>query len=330
MPDLITDFGQFLGNAHLKNVLQRAGAPGSRTLGHAYLLHGTVGTGKKTLASVFAAALLCRGEERPCGECPSCKKVFGHGHPDFLRFRRPEGKTQFPVDLIREIRRQAYIRPNESDYKVILIEDAEEMNLSAANALLKVLEEPPPYLVFILTCNNLSALPETIPSRCICLETHEIPERRAEQWLLRQYPEESPERLEKALLCGGGNLGCCLSYLEDETAAAVFDSAQALCRALTGGREYDLVEQLSAYEGNRERFGKLLQMMDRLMGAVSRAAFLPGSSPEMLAVSARLSPDRAIRIHELGGEMRKGLRANVSLSLLLAVYSSGLKAIMES
>lgn len=330
MPGNITDFGSFLGNTHLKNVLQRACEPGSKTLGHAYLLHGTEGTGKKTLATVFAAALLCGGETPPCGECPSCKKVFGHGHPDFLRFRRPEGKTQFPVDLIREIRRQAYIRPNESDHKIILIENAEEMNLSAANALLKVLEEPPPYLIFLLTCNNLSALPETIPSRCICLETHEISERKAERWLLRQYPDETPERLEKALLCGGGNLGKCIAYLQDETAAGIFDSAQALCRALTDGREYDIVEQLAACEGNRDRFGKLLPVMDRLMGVVSRTAFLSGSNSEMLALSARLSPERAIRIHELGGEIQKGLRANVSLSLLLAVYSSGLKAIMES
>lgn len=326
----ITDFSQFLGNTHLKSVLERASQPGSRTLGHAYLLHGTAGTGKKTLAAVFAAALLCQGETRPCGECPACKKVFGHGHPDLLRFKRPEGKTQFPVDLIREIRRQAYIRPNESEHKVILIENAEEMNASSANALLKVLEEPPPYLVFILTCNNLSALPETIPSRCICLEAHEVSERRAEQWLLRQYPDEMPERLEKALLCGGGNLGRCIGYLEDETAAGIFDSAGALCRALASGREYDLVAQLAAYEGNREKFGRLLLMMDRLMGETSRAAFLPESSMEVTALAARISPQRAIRVHQLGDEMQKGLRANVTLSLLLAVYASGLKTIMES
>jgi DNA polymerase-3 subunit delta' len=330
MAQRITDFGQFLGNTHLVNVLRRAAEPDSRTLGHAYLLHGTAGTGKRTLATVFAAALLCRGENRPCGECPACKKVFGHGHPDFLRFARPEGKTQFPVDLIREIKRQVYIRPNESDHKVILIENAEEMNAAAANALLKVLEEPPAYLVFILTCSNLSALPETIPSRCICLETHEVTARRAEQWLLRQYPDAGPDRLEKALLCGGGNLGSCLGYLEDETTAALFDQALALCRALAGGREFDLVTRLAPFEGNRDQFSALLPMMDRLVGEIAKSAYLPDCSPELLAFSSRISPERAIRVHTLHGELRKGLKANVGLSLLLAVYTSGLKTIMES
>ena len=115
--------------------------------------------------------------------------------------------------------------PIESEKKVILIQNAEMMNVASANALLKVLEEPPEHLVFILTCDNLSALPETIPSRCICLELHEVAPRRAEQWLLRHFPEESADRLEGALLCGGGNLGKCIRFLEDEATQKLFERA---------------------------------------------------------------------------------------------------------
>lgn len=323
-------FDGFIGNAHPVSVLRRATSPGSRTLRAAYLLHGTAGTGKKTLAAVTAAALVCQGKERPCGECPSCKKAFGgFGHPDILRFRTPEGKTQFPVELIREIRRQAYIQPNESDRKVILIENAEMMNIASANALLKVLEEPPHYLVFILTCDNLSALPETIPSRCICLELHEVSPRRAEQWLLRQYPEENPQLLENALLCGGGNLGKCVHYLEDEETRALFESAMQLCRVLSDGREYDLLTVLAGLEGNRDKFAAFLSMMDRLACETAKAGFTTALR-EAVSLAARLSPGRAARVHLLNDEMRRGLRANVSLSLLLAVYSSGLKTIMET
>ena len=326
----VTRFDGFAGNAHPVGVLRRAASPGSRTLRAAYLLHGTAGTGKKTLAAVTAAALVCRGEDRPCGECPACKKAFGSlGHPDILVFRTPQGKIQFPVELIREIRRQAYIRPGESDKKVILIENAEMMNTASANALLKVLEEPPEYLVFILTCDNLSALPVTIPSRCICLELHEISPRRAEQWLLRHFPEETPERLEQALLYGGGNLGRCIRFLEDETVREMFERAENLCRNLCDGREYDLLVTLAALEGNREQFGEFLSMVDRLICETAKAGFVP-SSREAASLAARLSPARAVRVHQLGNEMRRGLRANVSLSLLLAVYASGLKRIIES
>ena len=329
--ELITRFDGFVGNAHPVSVLRRATAPGSRTLGHAYLLHGTAGTGKKTLAAVTAAALVCQGEDdRPCGECPACKKAFGaFGHPDILVFRTPEGKTQFPVELIREIRRQAYIRPNESEKKVILIQNAEMMNIASANALLKVLEEPPEHLVFILTCDNLSALPETIPSRCICLELHEVAPRRAEQWLLRHFPEESADRLEGALLCGGGNLGKCIRFLEDEATQKLFERAIELCRALSDGREYDLLVSLAPLEGNRDQFADFLSMVDRLVCETAKAGFV-SSSREAVSLAARLSPGRAVRVHQLGNEMRRGLKANVSLSLLLAVYSSGLKTIMET
>lgn len=323
-------FDGFIGNAHPVSVLRRASSPDSRTLRAAYLLHGTAGTGKKTLAAVTAAALVCQGQQRPCGECPSCKKAFGgFGHPDILRFKTPEGKTQFPVELIREIRRQAYIQPNESDRKVILIENAEMMNTSSANALLKVLEEPPHYLVFILTCDNLSALPKTIPSRCVCLELHEVSPRKAEQWLVRQYPEENPQRLESALLCGGGNLGKCIRFLEDEETRVLFESAMRLCRALAEGREFDLLTVLSGLEGNREKFAAFLSMVDRLVCETAKAGFT-AAFREAVSLAARLSPGRAASVHLLNDEMRRGLKANVSLSLLLAVYSSGLKTIMET
>ena len=169
----------------------------------------------------------------------------------------------------------------------------------------------------------------TIPSRCICLELHEISPRRAEQWLLRHFPEETPERLEQALLYGGGNLGRCIRFLEDETVREMFERAENLCRNLCDGREYDLLVTLAALEGNREQFGEFLSMVDRLICETAKAGFVP-SSREAASLAARLSPARAVRVHQLGNEMRRGLRANVSLSLLLAVYASGLKRIIES
>ena len=327
---VIRSFDGFAGNARVLSVLRRAAAPDGRFLRHAYLLYGAAGTGKKTLAAVLAAALVCEGEGRPCGECPACKKAFGAlGHPDILRFRTPEGKTQFPVELVRKAREEAYVRPTEGDRKVIIFENAEEMNASAANALLKVLEEPPPYLTFIITCDNLSALPETVPSRCVPLELHELAPRRAEQWLLRAYPDAGPEKLDMAMLCGGGNLGRSIRYLEDEKAAAVFDSALQLLRAMAEGREFDLLTVLSRFEGDRAGLLELLPAADRMAGAAARAAFLPADRVPT-ALAARISPPRAEALHRLVTDIRERMRVNVSQSLLLGYFAGQMKRIMEA
>jgi len=185
-------FSDFQSNQRVVQTLKAAA--GGRRLSHAYLFHGTQGTGKRMLARIFAQALLCTGEEKPCGRCPHCLKFAHDAHPDFTVVQKPSDKNFILVDQIRTLREEIFIRPNEADHRVVLIENAEQMNPAAANALLKVLEEPPPYAVFLLTANNRDLLPETIASRCVCLEILEIPETQAERWLEAQFPGTSPRR----------------------------------------------------------------------------------------------------------------------------------------
>lgn len=324
------NFTSFVSNHAVVQTLRRAAAPGGR-LSHAYLLHGTAGTGKKTLAKIFAAGLLCQSDgERPCGECAACRKVQGEMHPDLLVVRRPEGKNLIAVDQIRALREAVYLRPNEAERRVVLIEGAEGMNSSAANALLKVLEEPPPYLVFILTADNRSLLPETIASRCICLELGEVPGFQAEKWLLKTFPEEDPALLEEALLCGGGNLGRCVGYLKKDGAAAGFQTAIKLYQSLAAGREYDVLETLSPLEGDRDAFLRLLTDVDRLAGEIAKSSFLPGVRlAALLASETRISPRKAVLIHELGDDVRGRLALNSNLSLTLGYYCAELRNIME-
>lgn len=140
---------------------------------HAYLFYGSKGIGKKTLAREFARAILCRGEgDRPCGMCSSCHKLLSGNHPDFYSYEGKTGANAIHIDLIRELRSDAYIRPNDGDYKVYLLPGAEDMSVGAANALLKVLEEPPAHAVFLLTANNRDMVPLTIRSRCIQQELY--------------------------------------------------------------------------------------------------------------------------------------------------------------
>lgn len=136
-------------------------------LSHAYIISGPPESGASTLADLLAAAYVCSGTgDRPCGVCPGCRKAKGNIHPDIIRLTVPEGKRNITVEQVRQLRADAYVRPNEAHRKVFLIEDAQAMNDSAQNALLKVLEDGPDYLSFLLLAENSQQLLPTIRSRC--------------------------------------------------------------------------------------------------------------------------------------------------------------------
>ena len=140
-------FEALLGNERLKDNLRRS--IGRGRISHFYLISGPAGSGKRTLAKLLAAAILCKGSEKPCGTCSACRKVFGSGHPDFITVDDPEKKT-VTVGLVRQAREDMYILPNEADHKIYLFPRAQDMGIEGQNALLKVLEEPPGYGVFLL------------------------------------------------------------------------------------------------------------------------------------------------------------------------------------
>lgn len=165
--------------------LQRAFAAGR--MPHAYLFSGEDGVGKYTAARAWAKMLLCQNRSaRPgqtpfadsCGQCPSCRLVESGGHPDFkpiykeLVVYTKEGKNKTtPVDMPTDVIREFLIdkvatRPQMAQNVVYVIQEAEKVNNSSQNAMLKVLEEPPPFCVIILICSRLEKMLPTILSRC--------------------------------------------------------------------------------------------------------------------------------------------------------------------
>lgn len=137
----------------------------SGQLGHAYILTADSPQVLDQASKALAGALLCEGERPPCGECKACRKVSRDIHPDVITIT-PEAGKDLTVGQIRDLRRDAYTRPNEGKRKIYRLENAQRMNPSAQNALLKVLEEGPSYAVFLLLTENPNALLETIRSRC--------------------------------------------------------------------------------------------------------------------------------------------------------------------
>ena len=160
-------FETLLGNDQLKENLHAARR--KNRLSHFYLLSGPRGAGKHTLADLIAAAMLCKEPDGPCGVCRSCRKVLSHNHPDYITIDDPTKKT-VPVDLIREARADIFVRPNEGDKKIYLFPRAQDMGIPGQNALLKVLEEPPAYGVFLLLTDNPEKLLPTVRSRCVELK----------------------------------------------------------------------------------------------------------------------------------------------------------------
>ena len=140
------------------------------TLSHALLF---TGSGDRLAAARYAAAAMeCTGEgTRPCGQCAACRKVREDIHPDVITVQDPEHKN-ISVDVIREMRADAYIRPNEGQRKVYLFPDCALLTETDQNVLLKIVEEGPPYAAFLFCAENSAAVLQTLRSRCVELKLH--------------------------------------------------------------------------------------------------------------------------------------------------------------
>ncbi len=157
---MITKFSEFKGNPQtlqsVTQLLQQGRMPA------AVILEGPAGSGRNNLAHLIAAGLLC-SEGFPCGECNSCRKVFFTGHPDVTVVLPEKKKANISVEQIRAVRSDAFVRAVEGKAKVYIIGGS--MNVAAQNALLKVLEEPPAGVYFIVICQHRNELLETVISR---------------------------------------------------------------------------------------------------------------------------------------------------------------------
>lgn len=188
-----------VGHEGAVTLLRRAIA--EKRLVHAYLLSGPAAIGKTTLARAFAQTLNCTNTVRPCGACRACRKIQSNTHPDVHVISGEGGSLK--IDQIRLLQREVNLLPFEGHYRVILIRRFEEATREAANALLKILEEPPSKVILILTALEADELLPTVLSRCQHIPLRPVPYTQVREALKDRghVPDDQVELL--ARLCNG-------------------------------------------------------------------------------------------------------------------------------
>lgn len=272
-------FEALLGNRQLKDNLISSLRKGRAS--HFYLISGPAGSGKHTLARLLAAALQCEDPQAPCGVCAACRKVLSGSHPDFITVEDPEHK-KVAVKIVREIRDDMFIRPNEGKKKIYLF--PQELGIEGQNALLKILEEPPSYGVFILLSENAEQVLTTVRSRCVELKLLPLEEGVLRRELSKRFPEQSSEAVSAAISRSGGFLGQAHELLAKDSGQA--PQTEGFIRAFAEKNSLLLTTTLAGMEKwKRDQLLQELQQWLRILGEAQlcRAGIPAAGGAEQIA-----------------------------------------------
>lgn len=260
-------------------------------LPHAMLIEGPSGSGTESFAREAARGVVCSADlpGRPCGICRDCIKAEKEIHPDILLYGGEGGARSFHIDTVRQIRQQAYIRPNEAAAKALILKDVQDMSVQAQNALLKIIEEPPPNVTFLLTCENKAALLETILSRVTVFSLE-------------------------------GNAR------EDSKAAAQADeqAAEILYNAALGS-ELEALAALTAYERDRQGMAALLERMAALL---SDAMLHGHGEARVKSLLSRAGLLRSMKILAIIEDAASAATRNAGGLLLTTTFCARLRGLM--
>ncbi len=303
---------RFAGNNEIKNAIKSIIKSGR--FPHAFIIEGEVGSGRKTLARMLAAAAICGDADAPCGKCRECELIEKDGFCDVLTYS-PDGAT-FKVDIIREIRENAYIMPIEAKRKVNILLDCDKMNEPAQNALLKVLEEPPSFMVFILVCRSASSLLPTVRSRCITLSVQN-PEKEEALAYLNLSTGKSEADINEALSAANGNIGVALSVLNGEANQAK-QNAVLFLQALKNRDRISALKAVYVFEKDRLGFNIFLEELKLFAKKEMKQYSLTHSSEFYPSVLARL--------YSLVDELQQDIKNHVGQPLSIPLISTTLCA----
>ncbi len=356
-------FDDVVNQDHVKTTLRNAIA-GNR-IAHGYIFSGQRGTGKTTLARILARCLNCdRGPtETPCGVCPSCLEISGGGAVDVIEI---DAASNRGINEMRELRENVRYRPARDRYKVFIVDEAHQITSEAFNALLKTIEEPPAWVVFILCTTEAHKIPATIASRCQhfsfkSVDFEDLIERM--RFICAQEGiEADSEALAVLAQAGEGSvrdslsaldqaIACCGSKLDAEQVRGLlgafslqaFGEVSEALHAADSRRMLDVVNDLERNGQNLQHFSRELSryfrnlLVSKVSGKDTRLiAAAPSEREEMARIAASFSEEDLTRYLQLSLDLFRDLqfslqpRFHLEIGLLKMIHAGRLVAIEQA
>jgi len=324
------DFGDVIGHDRIIRHLQHSILMDKTS--HAYIFNGEDGCGKKTLATVYAATLLCvDGGTRPCGRCVSCRQALSGNNPDIINVVHE--KTVVSVGDIRlQVNQDIQIKPYAGRYKVFLIDEAEKMNEQAQNALLKTIEEPPGYVKIILITNNYKSFLPTILSRCVLLDFRPVPKDVIKKFLIEKH--QVPDYLaEISAAYSGGIVGRAVSYATSEAFISMKEEVVRFLAKLSDD-DGDMYDGLGYFIENKKNVDEWLDLIimwfrDVLVYKATRMDELLLNRPERESIKKQAYMYGYERLNQIINEFDKfkvRIKANVNFDVSLRLLFLSMEA----
>lgn len=334
-------------NEKIKNRLARLIE--NERLSHAFLITGPSGIGKKTLATEISAALNCENKDNknmplPCGRCNTCKRIYGGNFTDITYVRRKSSSMSIGVEEVRELRNEIYLAPNESDYKIFIIEEADRLTPNSQNALLKVLEEPPGSAVMLLLTDAPDKILTTIKSRTQIISPERLSDEELYSYLVknvdfaRALDFSNKDALLGIVMSAEGRIGTALSLLSEKNAKENSEARLAtanIVNALRPTTPYtELYKALSAMPTSRS---EITPAVESVMQALRDLILLKNddsaplsfytSRKEAVEISLSMSMKRLLQIYDIFKSVLEDNTKNVGIGTMITDIGAKIKLI---
>lgn len=340
-----TAFADVVGNEKLRTRLYADLR--DHAIAHAYILEGAPGSGKHLLASRIAMALSCENSSSeahplPCLQCTACRKIASGSSPDVIYIRRDDKHATLGVEVIRELRKDVFIAPNDLQIKTYIIEEAHLMTESAQNAFLLTLEEPPPYVLFLLLCESSSRLLETVKSRAPVLRTERISPSDITEYLTKTNPEASalmrqePKEFAELVAASDGSIGTALRLLDPKLRAPILTRRNmarefaSLC--VSGKNTASTMRFLNALPQKREKREELSLLFDSFLLCLRDLLLCKQTDEaplcffadreEACSLAYRFTTPELLSLCNCISDAQSQLRANANIRLLLTSFAA--------
>lgn len=319
------DFKSIIGQEDLKNYFKIILE--NKTISHSYIILGERLSGKKLIAKSFSKSLLCeKMAYNACNKCKSCHQIETCNNMDLIYVEHDKKDTVSVEDIRKQIIDTLYIKPYSNRYKIYIIDEAEKMTKQAQNAILKTLEEPPLYAVFLMLSTNYDKFLPTILSRCIKLKIEPIEEDKIKNYLMQEYKIPDYKAIEVAKF-SGNNLGKAILSLTNTESIEEKEEFLKIIKSLPRYNSVDIHELIINIEKNKKEFiimiinNLTLWFRDVLLykSTKDRENILFSSELNTISVMSKTSYLKLNFILESIFDSQKRILSNVDISKVLEV-----------